>query len=380
MLPTLRLALMAAAVPLAALAVAAPVPATSTVAAAQGCATWTQVSAHDPGSFSELSGLAVVSPTDVWAIGGGGFQHDAGAGFTLVAAPSLGTLRGGPRAMSGDASNDVWAVGQTAPPRSYPPTSTLVERFNGSSWAIVPSPSPDPQSNTLNAVAALAPNNVWAVGETASRALVEHFDGSSWSVVGVPAPGTGSDLYAVAADGPASVKAVGYTIGAGGVLHPLVLSFNGSAWSVDATPAGATLTEVTGVPGTTHFFAAGTSTAQSVLFFDGTTWTSRAGAGTPFKGDSMEDGSIYGIDALSDTNVWVVGSYYGSQAQLYMLQPFALRYDGTAWTSAFSTFSAFSGASSLLSVSHAGTALFTVGYDSPTDTSYGEVFAATRSC
>lgn len=386
MLHSLRLALftaIATVLPLAATAAAAP--ATSTIAAAQGCGTWSQLSAHDPGSFSELSALAVVAPADIWTIGGGGYQHDTGSGFTLVPAPSLGTLRGGTHAISGDASNDVWAVGSRFPARSYPPTSTLVERFNGSSWSIVASPSPDAQSNTLNGVVALAPDNVWAVGESANKALIEHFDGASWSVVAAPAPGSRSDLFAVAADGPASIKAVGYFNDASGVLQSLVLSFNGSAWSQDTTPTtGANppraLVAITGVPGTTHYLATGTSTAQSVFAFDGVSWSSRPGAGTPFQGDTREDGWINAIDAVSDTNVWVVGSYYGSQAQSYMLQPFALQYDGSAWTSAFSTFSVFSGSSSLVGVGHAGAAELVTGYSSPTATSYGEVFAATRAC
>jgi hypothetical protein len=383
MMRPLRLAALAAIPALAALAafgVTAP-----TAAQAQGCGTWTMVGAHDPGSFSDLKGLAAAGSSDLWTIGGGGFQHDTGGGFSLVPAPSLGALRGGPSAISADAPNDVWAVGWRAPARSYPPTSTLVEHFDGASWTVVPSPSPDARSNTLDAVVAIARNDVWAVGHSANRALVEHFDGSSWSVVSAPAPGGRSDLYAVAAAGRASVKAVGYFIDGAGVLHPLVLSYDGSAWSADATPAGGAnptgaLVTIASVPNTTHYVATGASTAQSVLRFDGTRWSSQPGAGTPFRGDSMEEGWISGVDALSDTSVWVVGAYYGSQLALYAVQPFALHLDGSGWTSTFSTFSTSSEASSLETVGHAGSRVYVTGYYSPTWSSYGEVFAASLAC
>ncbi|HEY4025175.1 MAG TPA: hypothetical protein VGO86_01995, partial [Candidatus Dormibacteraeota bacterium] len=361
-----------------ALAVIGVLVTASTIASAEGCGTWVRLSADDPGSFSDLSGLAIVSPTDIWTIGGGGFQHSAGGGFALVAAPLLGALRGGPRAISADAWNDVWAVGQRAPAQSYPPTSTLVEHFDGSSWAVVASPSPDARSNSLSGVVALAPNNVWAVGQSANRALIEHFDGSSWSVASNPAPGGRSQLYAVAAAAPTSVKAVGYFIDPGGVLRPLVLSYDGSAWSRDATPASganlpAPLIAITHVPSSTHYIATGGSTAQSILRYDGAAWSSQPGAGTPFRGDVQEEGSVYSVDAISDADVWLVGAYYGSASMLYALQPFALHSGGSGWTSTFSTFSVSSGASALETVGHAGTAMYVTGYYSPTPSSYGQV-------
>ncbi len=377
MLRPLRLPLLASIPPL--LAVAA-LTTTSSVAFAQSCGAWTRVPASDPGSFSMLKGLAVISPADVWTVGGGGFQHDTGRGFALVAAPSLGSLRGGARAIAGDASNDVWADGETHPAQPYAPTSTLVERYTGSSWAIVPSPSPDAKSNVLQGAVALAPTNVWAIGQSAGRALIEHFDGSAWTVASAPAPGTGSSLAAVAAAGPGAIKAVGWFRDAAGT-HPLVLSFDGTTWSRDGTPSGApVLTTIAHVPGTSHFVASGGSTTDSLLRFDGTSWSTRTGAGTPFADSPGEAGWVGAIDAVSDTDVWLVGSYTGSVAVYNAQQPFALRTDGTAWTSTFRTFSVDQGASALVSIGHAGGTMRVAGYYSPTTTSYGEVFAAAAAC
>ena len=53
-------------------------------------------------------------------------------------------------------------------------------------WRIVPSQSPSDQGNYLTSVAALAPDDVWAVGAwyrpiATPGTLTEHWDGSSWT-------------------------------------------------------------------------------------------------------------------------------------------------------------------------------------------------------
>jgi hypothetical protein len=367
----LRLAMLVPILPVAAIAAAAP--ATSTIASAQACGTWAEVSAHDPGSYSQLSGLAITAPNDIWTIGGGGFQHDAGSGFTLVPEPSLHGLGGGPQAISADASNDVWAVGQQFPHGQYPPPfSTLVEHFDGASWKVVASPNPDARANMLGGVVALARSNVWAVGESANRALIEHFDGGSWSAVPNPAPAGRSGLFAVAAAGPTNIKALGDTIDANGTVHSMVMSFNGSAWSLDAVPdTTGTLATITSVPNTSHYVVTGMSTSQSTYVFDGSRWSSRPAPAMPF------NGWISSVTAISDTNVWAVGSYFDSQ---FVTQPFALHYNGSGWTSSFSTFSLSGRTSGLTTVGHGGAAVYVAGNDSPTSVSDGEVFAATRTC
>jgi hypothetical protein len=382
MLRFLRLALVAAIAPVLLIAAA---PLASGRALAQGCGTWTQMGAYAAPGFSLLSGLAVVAPGNLWTIGSGGFEHSTGAGFALVASPSLNGQRGGPQAIAGDAPNDVWTVGEHHAPRAYAPTATLIEHFDGSGWRIVSSPSPDATSNVLQGVVALGRDDVWAVGRSAGRALVEHFDGASWTVASAPAPGSTSYLKAVAAAGRSSVKAVGSFMDGSG-WHPLVLSFDGGTWSRDASvPAGADvppwLTTVVNVPNTTHFVAAGTSTQSSLFVFDGSGWSSRPGAGVRFPGSPPQAGDISGIDALSDTNVWVVGSYTGDQNAGYASQPFALRFNGSGWSdSGFSTFSMDHMANVLTTVGHQGGAVFVLGYDNPTTTSYGQAFAATLAC
>src|SRR5436309_3023426 len=61
-------------------------------------------------------------------------------------------------------------------------------------WNVVPSPNISRQ-NYLTGVAAVAPNDIWAVGYSSlspyggtERTLIEHWDGTSWSIVPSPSP------------------------------------------------------------------------------------------------------------------------------------------------------------------------------------------------
>jgi hypothetical protein len=68
-------------------------------------------------------------------------------------------------------------------------TVTLMERWDGSSWTIVPSANPVSQRNLLYGLTCTSQSDCWASGFTyvgAYQTLIEHWDGTSWSVVSTP--------------------------------------------------------------------------------------------------------------------------------------------------------------------------------------------------
>jgi hypothetical protein len=71
---------------------------------------------------------------------------------------------------------------------------SLVEHWDGYSWSIVPSPDPpDEGESTLDAVACLSDADCWAVGAAGhlfddKGTLAEHWDGTSWAIVPSPNP------------------------------------------------------------------------------------------------------------------------------------------------------------------------------------------------
>jgi hypothetical protein len=89
-------------------------------------------------------------------------------GLHVVSSPQFA---GGLVATAAIADNDIWAVGfsiQTIAPTA-PPLPPLAEHFDGKSWSVVPTPTLssggiNPPFANFNGVAAAASNDVWAVG------------------------------------------------------------------------------------------------------------------------------------------------------------------------------------------------------------------------
>ena len=68
---------------------------------------------------------------------------------------------------------------------------TLIERWDGTSWAIVSSPNTSTtQNNYLYGVTCASASECWAVGYyfygSAYQTLIERWDGTSWAIVSSP--------------------------------------------------------------------------------------------------------------------------------------------------------------------------------------------------
>jgi len=175
-------------------------------------------------------------------------------------------------ALSADGPNDVWMVGsEMVQPDER--QITLTEHWNGSAWSVVTSPdagdASDPEDdNALTGVDAIAPDDAWAVGQYLDVSttgllwdtVAEHWDGSTWSIVPSPTPaldGGNVTMSAVAAISANDVYAVGsddYTGSNGSTADAVMMHWNGSAWSLvpvpePGSPDFTTLGGVTASPG-----------------------------------------------------------------------------------------------------------------------------------
>jgi hypothetical protein len=247
---------------------------------------WTVADMPDTGyPESHLWATAAIDRDDVWAVGnwarpgvlqGGGLAlHWDGTAWADAPVPQAPPVAdtGGPydslESVSATGGDDVWAVGSSV---NVPETAskTLAVHWDGTAWTIVPTPNiaPEPGTgavdNTLTSVAAIAPDDAWAVGSfeeqglslsvpTTSRPLALHWNGTGWLVVSLPDVGQG-ELDGVAALGPSDVWAVGHTITTAGndyALHPLLLHWDGTAWSAVDPPldTDGALSAVTAIPG-----------------------------------------------------------------------------------------------------------------------------------
>ncbi len=121
---------------------------------------------------------------------------------------------------------------------------SLVERWNGSSWSVMPSANGAATSTWLAGVACTSATSCMAVGNTTNsgyggQAYAEQLVGNTWSTVGIPAGGTKALLSDIACTGAKNCFAVGeYTGNAG--QKPLALRWNGQKWSIvsAALPTG----------------------------------------------------------------------------------------------------------------------------------------------
>ena len=205
---------------------------------------------------AEVFAMTSSSANDVWAIGnlvnlGTGlasplFEHWNGTAWTATTLESNNQFLFG---ASADAANDAWAVGFNGSDS----ITTAAMHWDGTTWKRVATPNVGEGTNKLNAVLALAPNDVWAVGsstpvappkQAATLTLIEHFDGTSWAVV--PSPNIGPNsanqsnrLLGLTGNSANDIWAFGSYFVADGSGHQmtLLLHWDGTSWTVASSPS-----------------------------------------------------------------------------------------------------------------------------------------------
>jgi hypothetical protein len=239
-----------------------------------------------------LTDIAAIDSQDVWAIGTAGNDplalHWDGDSWNIIPVPELtyDTQLNGITAVS---TNDVWAAGAVETGVSSN-TDTLIMHWNGTEWSVIPSPNGNPNGrNKLNAIAAVAANDIWAVGEytdnISTRPLILHWDGSDWTI----AP-QDCDLYnsllAVTVIAPDDIWATGYA---------LTCHYDGSSWTEIPSP-------------------------QPRPAFNEIGYT------------------LNDIDAVSTDDIWVVGSRSISTGQAVVVASLAEHWNGSQWTAVYNQF------------------------------------------
>ncbi|HKP51036.1 MAG TPA: S-layer homology domain-containing protein [Chloroflexia bacterium] len=283
------------------------------------CSTgWTVMdSPNRDAQANSLRAIAVVSPSDIWAVGTSGPDdyrpfsvHWDGYAWSLVPMPDA---LGGRiiYAVAAIASDDVWAVGRNN--AAFSPILTM--HWNGSAWSAVPGPNIGSASVTLTGLSAISHDDVWAVGSVSSASLVLHWNGNQWSAVPTPAGGA---LQAIVAISAADVWAVGGSSSGATTMH-----WDGSAWSIVPSPgtSGRWLSGVDAIS-SNDVWAVGYDGSQPVaVHWDGAGWTDVA-----VPGDSV--GSLFDVSAASTNDVWAVGESYIQSVN----DTLVMHWDGTQWT------------------------------------------------
>jgi hypothetical protein len=203
------------------------------------------------------------------------------------------------------APNDVWAVGFFVNNSSV--YQTLAEHWDGSAWSTVTTPNVGPGNNLLTSVTAIGPGDVWAVGfwrsgnsTTVAQPLTEHWNGNGWTVVATPSvPNYSTPLYGVGSDAAGDVWAVGVSYvfpvqPTGPRGQAFALRWIGGGWSIWPT--------------------------ASVV--------------APFAGPGVDFMGLSGVKVVSATEAWAVGDgqdYTGS-TPVSPDMAFIERWDGSSWS------------------------------------------------
>ena len=345
--------------------------------ASAACGGWSVVSSPNGGPDNQLYGVAAVSASNVWAVGGyqnsnGNDQtlieHWNGKQWQIVSSPNVGINYNILYGVAAVSASNVWAVGYSV--GSNGNDQVLIEHWNGKQWQIVSSPNVGIGSS-LNMVAAVSATSIWAVGDFINangneQTLIEQWNGTHWIVVSSPSPGSsGNELRGVSADSSNDVWAVGDYSNSNSPENTLIEQWNGSQWSIIKSPDVAqysnSLLSVTALSAT-NVWAVGYSEAELtantlVEHWNGSQWSVVPG---PNPGSAFD--FLYGVRAVSATNIWAVGTYANNRYGPY--HTLTERWNGNRWE-VFSSPGPGATINKLTAVvAVSATNLWTVGFDS----------------
>jgi hypothetical protein len=341
------------------------------VAPAQAAATWTRVASPNRGTVaSALQDVAMVpGTTTAWAVG---YYYDSnlaanrtmtqrfnGTSWSIV--PSVNASSTGYSQLNrvdATSTSNVWAIG------------SLVERYNGTNWVAMSSPA----GVAPRGLDVVSPTEVWVAGYSGSAATIAQWKNGTWTTRYTQAS-TGRHLTvfeAIAVDAAGQVWAVGWDRdydAPGRPVSSLVVHYNGTSWTREATPNPAnrnTLMDVVALAngevfavGVAQDTSGGGITPRSLMLRrQSTGWSSL----TVPKGETGSQDQLLSVAAVSSTSVWSVGYYSSPSSGLY--EPLLVH-----WTA--------NGGAGTLAVSHPSPALTVSALTSGVSaTSAGNLWAA----
>ena len=303
-------------------------------------------------TWQAMSDVVAITPSDAWASPAQGrvlfhwtgqaWQSvivDLGPGFVPPQFAMIDSL-------DATGPNDVWAVGAISEATAENHTETLILHWDGSRWTRVPSPNPSPHFSLLKDVVAVAPNEAWAVGLASDEAqgggqpVILHWDGAAWHFTPPPGALHGSeyDLLGVAALAANDVWAVGlYRIETWDEMRPVSLHWDGVRWSVVPVPAPSGDVRLVSVAGLApdNVLAVGRRSIPDgdrtpyLVRWNGAAWTTVTDA------PGLTPGRIASAVAVAaPSTALVVGTQQGEQSPIPEYtndRPWLLQWSGTAW-------------------------------------------------
>jgi hypothetical protein len=279
-----------------------------------------------------LSGVSLSSPSDGWAVG----QHDdekldtsqinqrpllyhlVNGTWTPVALPASIPGDIGLRAVSFDAPNDGWAVGNHG-----------FLHYDGTAWGYIP----NPLGAQFSAVQMLAPNVGWAVGTlfipNSSRGVIVFYDGTRWTQQPIPALNGAVSMSDLSMLSPQDGWAVGTSTNTmatslNGVSTAIILRWHNGRWGIQDSIPNVILNSIAMTSLADGWAVGGDQYSRPLIYhYQGSSWAPIPIASYPV------DGGFGLVRMASPTDGWITGSTTSTQDAQKSLT--LLHYDGTAW-------------------------------------------------
>jgi hypothetical protein len=308
---------------------------------------WSVVLEGDPPGNSEsaLSGISCRNSTTCYAAGssfdGSNFhplvERWNGTSWTVVPSPNpAGGIGGAFSGVSCRSTPACFAVGAYFS-NTTKTLRTLVETWTGTAWAVVASPNPGGQSDvTLRSISCPSTTSCFAVGGTQPRAqtdpwqtLIERWNGTAWSIVASPNPPGAhhSVLQGVDCSSTSDCWAVGFSVGTGN--HYLIERWHGGAWTVATAPnpGGSTTLGLEGVA---------CPAASACIAVGSYPNNSRAltmvdrwnGSAWAFVANGGSDARLRRVSCVTPTNCFAVGDAFNGFGVTTLIE----RWNGTSWS------------------------------------------------
>jgi hypothetical protein len=286
--------------------------------------------------------------------------------WSLVASPNTnGSQENDLYSVTCPSPSNCWAVGAAYNGSAY---ETLIQRWDGTLWSIVPSPNPGSADNVLFSVTCSSASECWAVGyyqgtqtNNLSRTLIERWDGTSWSVVTSPnavSPVPNNYLTGITCTSATNCWAVGYyfinviyvapgTLGTS-LFQTLIEHWDGTSWTI--VPSANTVTTQTNILTSVtcasaadcwaagYYYSASNGgipglTQTLIEHWNGTSWSIVASPNIL----AAEDHILTGVTCTATADCWAVGYHYlSTYATSPIYQTLIEHWDGTSWTIATS--------------------------------------------
>ncbi len=205
-------------------------------------------------------------------------------------------------------------------------------------WAVVPSPNANGNGNYLLDISSVPKSGTWASGDYYGSGniyytLIEHWNGQVWTIVPSPnGSNIGNLLFGISSVSKSDAWTAGHYIGTDNISRTLIEHWNGHVWKIVPSPNAGTLDNYLD-----DVFAISTSDVWAAGYYFGSDnivhtltehWDGQVWSIIPSPNANNNANDLVRLSAISTSDVWAVGSYTGNDNILHTLIE---QWDGQAW-------------------------------------------------